>query len=193
MKIPPDDFEIKPIRGKLRLNGMALLLAERLVCCGARPSFVKQFVPLSDRAIRQMYRSIWERPSPRGRHRQNIEDWWVGGGWSRRLSGGLFYTIHCFYPSGEQDTLETSWNFVSSFQSYAKRCQTLGIECADIEMCWNLLAKIKTQELVVKRCPQCFTLFIMLPLTFSHQKKTCLYCLRERENRGCSEDEPENN
>jgi hypothetical protein len=180
MKIPPVDFEISPIRGKLRLNGMALLLAERLICCGARPSFVKRFVPLSDRAIRQMYRNVWKRSSPRGRHRQNIEDWWVEGGWSRRLTGGLFYTIHRFFPGEGWDEAGRIWDFASSYRSYAERCKTLGIECADIEMCWNLLAKIRTQELVVKRCPQCLALFIALPLTFPHKKKICLYCLRER-------------
>ncbi|EQD80221.1 flagellar transcriptional activator FlhC, partial [mine drainage metagenome] len=171
----------KAIRGKLRLNGAALLLAEQLIRYGARPSFVKQFIPLSDRAMRQIYRSIWNQSSPRGRYRQNIEEWWIESGWSRRLTGGLFYSIYAFYTM-QNPTLEfvdRIWSFTSAYGAYQERCNALHMECAGVEMCWQLLLKIDLRELVVRRCRKCHALYVMLPLTFNRGHRDCLYCIND--------------
>lgn len=172
----------RSIRGKMRLNGAALLLAEQLIRYGARPSFVKQFIPLSDRAMRQIYRSVWNQSSPRGRHCENIEEWWIENGWSRRLTGGLFYSIYAFYamdnPSHEVEG--RIWGFAYAYGAYRDRCQLLQMECAGIEMCWQLLLKIERRELVARRCRTCQALYIVFPLTFNRGRRDCLYCINEQ-------------
>ncbi len=172
----------RAIRGKLRLNGAALLLAEQLIRYGARPSFVKQFIPLSDRAMRLIYRSVWNQPSPRGRHRQNIEEWWIESGWSRRLTGGLFYSIYTFYTAHNPtlDPIGRIWSFASAYGAYQARCNALRMECAGVEMCWQLLLKIDQRELVIRNCRTCRALYVMLPLTFNRKRPDCLYCIKDR-------------
>jgi hypothetical protein len=172
----------KIIRGKLRLNGAALLLAEQLIRYGARPSFVKQFIPLSDRSMRHLYRSVWNQPSPRGRYRQNIEEWWIESGWSRRLTGGLFCSIHAFYElqSPLLEPADRIWCFTSAYGAYQARCKTLRMECAGVEMCWHLLLKLDQRELVLRRCRSCHALYVMLPLTFNREHRNCLYCIKDR-------------
>ncbi|MHB1544376.1 MAG: FlhC family transcriptional regulator [Gammaproteobacteria bacterium] len=172
----------KTIRGKLRLNGAALLLAEQLIRYGARPSFVKQFIPLSDRAMRHIYRSVWHQSSPRGRYRQNIEEWWIESGWSRRLTGGLFYSIYAFYTIHNPilESVDRIWSFTSAYGAYQARCKALRMECAGVEMCWQLLLKIDQRELVIRRCRSCHALYVMLPLTFNRERRDCLYCVKDR-------------